>query len=406
MGRAHAPGGAQLRRLQPGAAAAAQVRHRGVRLRRRGPADRHGLPLAHPQRPPPHLRVRRHGDRPGRGGGRRRPEDPSGALAAAVPLADPKAAVAALPGAHLVAGRQEPPRDVPTRPGGRRRAARAPAAGARAGRGAAPPALRPRRAQIGSFEPEYGFDHAGALSGAASRPETPSHALVEEFMLAANEAVAEYLLSKKAHALYRVHEPPDAGEHARAVRPAGGPGRAHAAVPGRRGGAGASWPSSAAAQPPRPRDERPREPRPPGLSTLLLRSLKQARYAPENLGHFGLASTAYVHFTSPIRRYPDLVVHRACSSTSEPAAPSSTTPSSPRPPSPAPRASAPSPHRAQGRRRGPLLPARAPPRRRTAGSRPSRARSSACSAAACSSASATSSRGSCRRGASATSASK
>ena len=62
---------------------------------------------------------------------------------------------------------------------------------------------------IGSFEPEYAFDHAGALSGAAARPETPSHALVEEFMLAANEAVAEYLLRKKAHALYRVHEPPE-----------------------------------------------------------------------------------------------------------------------------------------------------------------------------------------------------
>ena len=62
---------------------------------------------------------------------------------------------------------------------------------------------------LGSFEPEYAFDHEGALAGAVARPETPSHALVEEFMLAANEAVAEFLLRKKARTLYRVHEPPE-----------------------------------------------------------------------------------------------------------------------------------------------------------------------------------------------------
>lgn len=63
--------------------------------------------------------------------------------------------------------------------------------------------------QIGSFEPEYRFDEKGLLIGAASRPETVSHALVEEFMLAANEAVAEELLRRRASALYRVHEAPD-----------------------------------------------------------------------------------------------------------------------------------------------------------------------------------------------------
>ena len=55
---------------------------------------------------------------------------------------------------------------------------------------------------LSSFEPEYAFDRAGALAGAVARPETPSHALVEELMLAANEAVAEFLLRKKARALY------------------------------------------------------------------------------------------------------------------------------------------------------------------------------------------------------------
>ena len=165
---------------------------------------------------------------------------------------------------------------------------------------------------IGSFEPEYAFDHAGALSGAAVRPETPSHALVEEFMLAANEAVAEYLLRKKARTLYRVHEPPepasvrelldaleelgvptpafpsgDAVPAAQLARAYGRLSRAVADTSVREGRGRLSW------------------------STLILRSLKQARYAPANLGHFGLASPAYLHFTSPIRRYPDLVTHRS-----------------------------------------------------------------------------------------------
>ena len=166
--------------------------------------------------------------------------------------------------------------------------------------------------QIGSFEPEFRFDAAGELIGAEARPESPSHSLVEEFMLAANEAVAGYLVKRRARTIYRVHEPPDAasveellakleelgvpappfvgGETANAeqlgaaLRHAGAAlaragvaeGRGHLAFP-----------------------------------HLVLRSLKQAFYGTRNLGHFGLASPGYLHFTSPIRRYPDLVVHRA-----------------------------------------------------------------------------------------------
>jgi ribonuclease R len=165
---------------------------------------------------------------------------------------------------------------------------------------------------LGSSEPEYAFDADGALAGAAMRSETPSHALVEEFMLAANEAVADFLLRKKAHTLYRVHEPPepasvrellDALEELDVPTPAfpigegvpadklaeayGRVSRMVAETSAREGRGSRAW------------------------STLLLRSLKQARYSPANLGHFGLASSAYLHFTSPIRRYPDLVAHRS-----------------------------------------------------------------------------------------------
>ena len=165
---------------------------------------------------------------------------------------------------------------------------------------------------LGSFEPEYEFDKDGVLVGAEGRPETPSHALVEEFMLAANEAVAEFLLRKRGRTLYRVHEPPEpasvrelldqleelgvptppfpAGEAVPAAELAEAYGRLSrivAETSAREGRGRGAWP------------------------TLLLRSLKQARYSPANLGHFGLASSAYLHFTSPIRRYPDLVTHRS-----------------------------------------------------------------------------------------------
>ena len=131
-------------------------------------------------------------------------------------------------------------------------------------------------------------------------------------MLAANEAVAEFLLRKKARTLYRVHEPPEpasvrelldaleelgvptppfpAGEAVPAAKLAEAYGRLSRTVAetsAREGRGVRAWP------------------------TLLLRALKQARYDPANLGHFGLASSAYLHFTSPIRRYPDLVTHRS-----------------------------------------------------------------------------------------------
>jgi len=127
----------------------------------------------------------------------------------------------------------------------------------------------------------------------------PAHKLIEEFMLAANEAVAETIDSNHIDALYRIHEEPDANkvaefsEFARSmgldVDDGGGSpqwfGRVLAMVAG--------------------------TPREYIVSNLLLRTMQQARYSSNNAGHFGLAASHYTHFTSPIRRYPDLLVHRA-----------------------------------------------------------------------------------------------
>ena len=134
--------------------------------------------------------------------------------------------------------------------------------------------------------------------------------LVEELMILANEAVAGLLAGRRREALYRVHERPepqsielllaklaDLGVPTPPVPERMGPGDA-AAVAGAVSERVMDYVSRAG----RGRDSFP---------ALVLQALKQARYDPRNLGHAGLASTAYCHFTSPIRRYPDLVCHRA-----------------------------------------------------------------------------------------------
>jgi ribonuclease R len=143
------------------------------------------------------------------------------------------------------------------------------------------------------------FDDEGRVGGIARAERNVAHRIVEQFMLLANETVARHLTALGVPLLYRVHEPPDeekVAEFAAVARSFG-----HPFAP--RGEA-------------RPADYQRLARRVAGLpegrmlSYLMLRSLRQARYTPTNLGHFGLATDCYTHFTSPIRRYPDLVVHR------------------------------------------------------------------------------------------------
>jgi ribonuclease R len=166
-------------------------------------------------------------------------------------------------------------------------------------------ALRVERPEL-----EFEFDGEGGVAGVTWQSEPEAHALVEELMIAANEAVAGLLSSRRREALYRIHERPDPqavqlllAKLADLDVPAPpAPEQLSPATAARL----AAETSERVADYVR-RSGRGRE----AFPALVLRSLKQARYDPRNLGHSGLASTAYCHFTSPIRRYPDLVVHRA-----------------------------------------------------------------------------------------------
>ena len=164
---------------------------------------------------------------------------------------------------------------------------------------------------IHTFEPEFRLDENGAVVGVRPRPQSESHALIEEFMIAANEAVARFLERRQSDCIYRVHEEPDAAAVDSLfdlLEDLGVPVPAFSLARGTPQQAGRairdllrSLPKALSEQ------QRNRS----VFGEIVLRSLKQARYLEENMGHFGLASEAYLHFTSPIRRYPDLVVHRA-----------------------------------------------------------------------------------------------
>jgi len=141
--------------------------------------------------------------------------------------------------------------------------------------------------------------------------QTESHRLIEHLMIAANEQVARHLEQASVPTLYRVHEPPEPEAARRLVAQLATLGVATPPVRDHLSGAEAAELiaecSRAVDAHVRRRDGQGRM----GLTFLVLRALKQAHYAPRNLGHAGLGLSHYCHFTSPIRRYPDLVCHRA-----------------------------------------------------------------------------------------------
>lgn len=181
---------------------------------------------------------------------------------------------------------------------------------------AAAAALQAKRDEVGSAlvidgaEPEFRFDRKGHVEESAERVQTESHRLIEHLMIAANEQVAKLLADRGIPTLYRVHERPEPtsvellvmrlasldvptppiGELQTSQQAADAVASLSRAVDDhvRRTGHGRR-----------------------ALTSLVLRALKQAHYTPSNLGHAGLGLTHYCHFTSPIRRYPDLVCHRA-----------------------------------------------------------------------------------------------
>jgi ribonuclease R len=179
-------------------------------------------------------------------------------------------------------------------------------------------------------EPVIEFDEFGLMKSITRSERNIAHRLIEEFMLSANECVAHYLESKHVASLYRIHEKPDAKRvydfeviaatfgYSLGVGPlpihrvqlkterraARGIGKqvSHIEIPKDVHITPRMYQKLAAKITGKPEERI--------LSYLMLRSLKQARYSEENVGHFALAATSYTHFTSPIRRYPDLIVHR------------------------------------------------------------------------------------------------
>jgi ribonuclease R len=178
-------------------------------------------------------------------------------------------------------------------------------------------ALEARRASRGaldvdSSEPEFGFDDRGDVVSVEPVTQTESHRMIEHLMIAANEQVARFLTSHRVPTLYRVHERPDGASAERLIAqlaslevptppvPKGNLTPQQAAdVIGEASQLVEQWVGTHSGRGRR------------ALTSLVLRSLKQAYYDQRNRGHAGLQLASYCHFTSPIRRYPDLICHRA-----------------------------------------------------------------------------------------------
>ena len=163
--------------------------------------------------------------------------------------------------------------------------------------------IRSKRMKRGSIdfdlpEPEIILDLQSNTIDIVTSERNIAHQIIEEFMIAANETIAQHMSGKPVPSMYRVHEPPDEDKISDFNEFISEIGYSHKLI-----------------------FENPKtfqkllhklagKPEEVLINKLLLRTMKQARYSVENIGHFGLASQHYTHFTSPIRRYPDLIIHR------------------------------------------------------------------------------------------------
>ncbi|HET7271840.1 MAG TPA: VacB/RNase II family 3'-5' exoribonuclease [Rubrobacter sp.] len=152
-------------------------------------------------------------------------------------------------------------------------------------------AARRGKLELGGREPEYQMDEDGVPVAAGVRRSTPARELIEELMVLANESVAKMLHRKKG-GVFRVHERPDAGSLELLGQRLAAVGMQVEPTPDNLGTISQMAKSDA-------------------VNYLILRSIPRARYAPDDLVHYGLALEHYTHFTSPIRRYADVLVHRA-----------------------------------------------------------------------------------------------
>jgi len=175
-------------------------------------------------------------------------------------------------------------------------------------------ALRERRdargsLEVNSAEPVFEFDSEGRVTGVGHEPQTESHRVIEELMVLANERVAGYLSDARLPTLYRVHERPDPQSVEFMVEQLASLDVPTPSIPERMSPQQAADAAAEASHLVARYSERTGRGK-RAFGSLVLRSLKQAYYTPRNLGHAGLASPRYCHFTSPIRRLPDIAVHR------------------------------------------------------------------------------------------------